>query len=66
MWGGSILMSMTEIVEFIQKAPGKVFANHLEALNHCPVTRKQLREELEKNNLLEKVFIPEDGEMFTL
>lgn len=63
--GGSILMPMAEIMQFIQTAPGKVFANHMEALNHCPITRKQLREELEKEKLLQKVFIPEDGEMFT-
>ena len=43
-------------------APGKVFANHLEALNHCPTTRNQLQQELQKHQLLNKVWIPNDGE----
>ena len=38
-------------------------ANHLEAVNHCPTTRTQLREKLAENGLLEKTFIPNDGEV---
>jgi len=59
---GDILMPMEEIVEFIRLSPSKVIANHLEALNHCPITRVQLREELIKNDLSDKVYIPDDGE----
>ena len=55
-------MPIDEIIEFISLSPGKVIANHLEALNHCPVTREQLRNELIKHNLLNKVLIPDDGE----
>ena len=61
--GGDILMPMEEIIEFIQLSPSKVIANHLEALNHCPITREQVKKELIKQDLLEKVFIPEDGEV---
>ena len=64
--GGDILMPMEEILEFIKLAPVKVIANHLEALNHCPVTREQLKNELINNNLLEKVYIPADGEILNL
>ena len=64
--GGDILMPMDEILEFIKLAPVKVIANHLEALNHCPVTREQLKNELINNNLLEKVYIPADGEILNL
>ncbi len=60
--GGPILMPLEETVTFIRTAPGKVIANHLEALNHCPVTRSQLKQELENNGLLSKTFIPDDGE----
>ena len=60
--GGPILMPIEEIISFIEKAPNKVIANHLEALNHCPTTRAQLKLELEKKDLLSKTFIPEDGE----
>jgi hypothetical protein len=34
----------------------------MEAVNHCPTTREQLRTALEQENLQDKVFIPEDGE----
>jgi len=37
--GGHILMPMDEIISFIETTPGKIIANHLEALNHCPTTR---------------------------
>ncbi|UUV20929.1 MBL fold metallo-hydrolase [Paenimyroides aestuarii] len=61
-FGKPLLMTMEDILKFIKNAPGKVFANHLEALNHCPTTRMQLRNALKNHQLQEKVFIPEDGE----
>ncbi len=60
--GGPILMPLGEIITFIETAPHKVIANHLEALNHCPTTRAALKQDLEKRNLLSKTFIPDDGE----
>lgn len=60
-----ILMSMDELIQFVRTAPGKVVANHLEALNHCPTTRKQLKEELESIGSLSKVYIPNDGDVLT-
>lgn len=60
--GGPILMPLEELVAFVQKAPHKVIANHLGALNHCPTTRLQLKQALAPHGLLEKVFIPDDGE----
>jgi L-ascorbate metabolism protein UlaG (beta-lactamase superfamily) len=64
--GGDILMPLSEILEFIKLSPNKVIANHLEALNHCPITREQLKNELIKNYLLEKVYIPQDGEILEI
>ncbi len=61
-----ILMTMDELLKFTRNAPGKVIANHLEALNHCPTSREQLKKELEANNLLSKVYIPADGETITI
>ena len=58
-----LLMTMEDIIRFIENSPFKVIANHLEALNHCPTTREQLRSELKARNLDHKVFIPEDGEV---
>lgn len=60
--GGDILMSMKEIIEFIKLSPKKVYANHMDALNHCPLTREMLKNELKKHDLTNKVFIPSDGE----
>ena len=60
--GGPILMDMDELLRFANTAPGTVIANHLEALNHCPTTRTQLKRELAQQGLLTKVLIPEDGE----
>ncbi len=60
--GGPILMPLKEIVRFAETAPGKVVANHMEALNHCPATRNILRQTLEERGLLEKTAVPEDGE----
>jgi len=64
--GGPILMPMEELMTFVRNAPGKVVANHLEALNHCPITRQQLSAELARNSLTEKVLIPQDGESLNL
>ncbi|CAM3597496.1 MBL fold metallo-hydrolase [Parendozoicomonas haliclonae] len=60
--GQPLLMSTNEVMEFIRLSPGKVIANHMEALNHCSIDRKTLRESLEAYNLSNKVAIPADGE----
>ena len=60
--GDSLLMSPEGILSFIQTAPGKVIANHMEALNHCPTTRTKLKQMIKKVGLEQKVWIPEDGE----
>ncbi|WP_291285592.1 MBL fold metallo-hydrolase [Flavobacterium sp.] len=59
--GQPLLMRMNDILKFAALAPGKVFANHLEALNHCPTTRTELKQALSDNDLLDKVSIPNDG-----
>jgi L-ascorbate metabolism protein UlaG (beta-lactamase superfamily) len=64
--GRSILMPLEEVFAFIRTALGKVIANHLEALNHCPVTRAQLQDVLDKAGLLIKTIIPQDGETLTM
>lgn len=57
-----LLMRMDEILKFVKTAPHKVLANHLEAVNHCPTTRKQLQYEIDQLGVKDKVFIPKDGE----
>jgi len=58
-----LLMTMTDILKFVKNSNGHVIANHLEAVNHCPTTREELREELMKNGLSKSVSIPKDGEI---
>lgn len=58
-----LLMTMEDILRFVRDSPGTVIANHLEAVNHCPITREQLTLEFTRNNLSDKTWIPEDGEM---
>lgn len=60
-----LLMRMDDILKFVKNAPNKVIANHLEAVNHCPTTRKHLEAEVTKIGLSDKVFIPNDGESIT-
>lgn len=61
--GQPLLMPTDEVMEFIKLSPGKVIANHMEALNHCPVDRRTLRRSLEAHGLSDKVLIPHDGEV---
>ena len=60
--GPSILFTLDELVTLIRNAPHQVLLNHLEALDHCPLTRAALRARLTQEGLLSRVHIPEDGE----
>ncbi|MEM7104883.1 MAG: MBL fold metallo-hydrolase [Bacteroidota bacterium] len=57
-----LLMTLEDIIKFIKNAPGKVIANHMEAVNHCPTTREILQTKLNEENLADKTYIPNDGE----
>lgn len=61
-----LLMTMEDILKFTKNAPAKVIMNHLEAVNHCPTTRKGLKQVLKEHQLLERSYIPEDGEWIEL
>lgn len=56
-------MNEQDIVELCRYAPAaSVIAVHMEAINHCLLTREQLAGRLEQEGLLEQVRIPGDGE----
>jgi hypothetical protein len=55
-------MPLEGILTFARNAPGAVVANHLEALNHCPTRRVQLKQILADQGLGAKLYVPEDGE----
>ena len=57
-----LLMKVDDIVKFTKDAPGRVIANHLEAVNHCPTQRSDLKKRMEQEGLADKILIPADGE----
>ena len=61
-----LIMNIDDIKKFVKNSSGKVIANHMESINHCPLTRNELREILINNNLLHNVLIPEDGELMIM
>jgi L-ascorbate metabolism protein UlaG (beta-lactamase superfamily) len=59
--GDPITMTASDVAQVCQSAPdARVIAVHMEAINHCELTRKELREYLEDKDL--QAVIPEDGE----
>jgi len=56
-----LIMNVDDILKFVKNSSGKVIANHMEAINHCPLTRIKLKEILTENNLINNVLIPADG-----
>src|SRR5215212_7732854 len=60
--GDPIVMTAQDVVRVCLTLPTtRVIAVHLEALNHCPLTRDELKEKLREEGLLQQVDIPEDG-----
>lgn len=60
--GGDILFSLDELVQVVRACSGQVVLNHLEALDHCPTTRAELKKRMDSEGLSTRVLIPEDGE----
>jgi L-ascorbate metabolism protein UlaG (beta-lactamase superfamily) len=64
--GPPILMTLEEQLEFVRLAPGRVIAVHLEALDHCRITRAKLRDVLKAAGALDSVDIPADGQTISV
>lgn len=64
-FGGPILMNENEIVELAKISKGKIIANHMDALDHCRITRENLKSLIHDHNLVDKFLIPDDGETIT-
>ena len=61
--GDPIVMTAEDVVSVCRALPStRVVAVHMEALNHCFLTRAELRETLRREEMLDRVEIPEDGE----
>lgn len=61
--GDPIIMDAEGVIETARAAPrATVVAVHLEALNHCPLTRAELRAAVDAAGVGQRVLIPADGE----
>lgn len=61
---GPIIMGPEDVVKVAGLAPqAKIVASHLEALNHCPATREDVRSAAVENSVTDRVLVPEDGEV---
>lgn len=62
-----ITMNADDVISICRYAPdSQIIAVHMEAINHCLLTRDQLRQSLEAEGLSHRVIIPEDGEWLKL
>jgi L-ascorbate metabolism protein UlaG (beta-lactamase superfamily) len=60
--GDPITMTADDVVAVARHAPGAhVVAVHMEAVNHCGLTRAELRRRLRDEGLAGRVSVPEDG-----
>lgn len=64
----TLLMGVDETIEVAKLAPkAKIIAIHVEALDHCPVTRKDLQDAARENKISKDRFItPANGEVINL
>lgn len=61
-FGADILFSIDELVTLARRAPGQIVFNHLEALDHCPTTRRDLEERVSAEGIAARAHVPADGE----
>lgn len=59
--GHEIIMNAEEVVQLLQVATGSVVANHLEALSHCPVSRRELLYAARAAGVADRLWVPGDG-----
>ncbi len=60
---GSILMGKQDVLEAHKAvSDATILASHMEAVNHCVLSRRELREFVGEKGIAERVLVPEDGE----
>lgn len=64
--GGPITMAVADVASVVRAAPmATVIAVHMEAWNHCLLTRNRLRDGLQQAGVAKRVAIPDDSELIT-
>jgi L-ascorbate metabolism protein UlaG (beta-lactamase superfamily) len=62
--GDPITMTAADVAQVCREAPAtQVVAVHMDAINHCHLTRETLRAALAAQGFERRVFIPDDGEV---
>ncbi len=65
--GRPITMTKEEVLEIAKDSEGsKIIVVHLEAVNHCNLSRNELKKYLIKNGMSKKVIVPNDAEIMKL
>lgn len=65
-FGSPLLLDEEEIIELANLSSGIIIANHMDALDHCRISREKLKNIISKNILNKKFLIPEDGDTLDL
>ncbi|WP_412471627.1 MULTISPECIES: MBL fold metallo-hydrolase [unclassified Halobacteriovorax] len=63
--GSPLLLPKKDIKKLIEISTGTIIANHMDALDHCRLSRRELKELIGKE-ASKRVIIPEDGETIKL
>ena len=64
---GSIIMGTSDVLAVHWAAPETtLIATHMEAVNHCMLTRAELRRFAEREGFAASLHVPEDGETVTI
>ncbi|WP_277619859.1 MBL fold metallo-hydrolase [Chryseobacterium angstadtii] len=64
--GDPIIMTSDDIVRLCQYAPeASVLVTHLEAVSHCKEDRTFIQKKINENNLQDRCFILQDGEVYS-
>jgi L-ascorbate metabolism protein UlaG (beta-lactamase superfamily) len=65
--GDPITMTDQDVVQVCRAVPGaRVIALHMEAINHCYLSRHDLRQTLHREGLVDQCSVPADGETLPL
>jgi L-ascorbate metabolism protein UlaG (beta-lactamase superfamily) len=60
---GPIIMDLDDVAHVVRAAPrATIVASHLEAVNHCMLSRAALRAWVDTQDLVARVRVPDDGE----
>ena len=64
--GSEVIMGLEGAIKIGELTKKRVIANHLESLDHCPVTREELQKEVHKRGWESRFYIPRDGETISI